>query len=1137
MNVVRPRVIRFGVFQADLRTAELFKNGRKIKLQEQPFQVLGMLLEKSGEIVTREELQRKLWPADTFVDFDHAINIAVKKIRDALGDSANTPRYIETLARRGYRFIYPVEWLPLDTPRPVPAPSPSWIARMWVSMAHQAAAPIEAEDKNPAPLVKAAHRFPAPAQNGPAIRPLLAQAERLLQIDRLLDAARGQEPEQRGAYLEQACAGDKDLRQEVEALLAAHEKAGNAVERPTLDLAAQAQTQKQDQPLVGRRVGPYEILSLLGRGGMGEVYRARDTRLDRIDALKILPPKVAGDPERLRRFVREAKAASALNHSNIATIYEIGESDGIHWIAMELVEGETLSERITVGADPCVRPLRGGHGGPPLPIETILDIGIQIADTLTEAHSKRITHRDIKPANLMLTPKGQVKVLDFGLAKITRVEGQAAAMATSADSQTFPGLMMGTAQYMSPEQVLGQPVDHRSDLFSLGVVLYEMATGQPPFRGETPASIFEAILHVTPTWPPRVQTTVPDELKRIINKSLEKFREARYQTASDLLADLKRLKRDTDSGKSAAYLAAAGRILPRWNAKRWIAVTALLAVLVVPLWWYLSRQKSEVIREPMRIVPFTTLPGIEANPRFSPDGKLVAFQWNGPARDNWDIYVKQVGPGEPLRLTSDPAWDGWPVWSPDGGEIAFVRVSGEVPSIYTVPSLGGAERKLYELRAPSDASSLSWSPDGRWLAFSEKSAAESPARIYLLSLDTRQKIPLTSPPAGPYGDFSPEFSPDGKRVGFVRRNDWAVYDVWVQPVSSGEAIRLTYENYSRISRPAWTADGREIVFTTRFAVFRVPLKGGMPQAVAGIGENAGDPAIWGNHMVFTQSSGMVDKIWRMRGPNSRGKDRSAAPFLGSTRPDWSPAYSPDGKKIAFNSLRSGSYETWICDSDGAKPVQLTNLRRFSGSPRWSPDGNRIAFDCRPEADSEIYVIDADGGIPQRLTNEKSQDQVPSWSRDGRWIYFSSNRGGSYQVWKMPSEGGKAVQVTKGGGFYAVEPFDGKILYYTKPGQRSYSSGPIWKVSRDGGEETPVLDREIHWGDWALSAEGIYFSTCSGKKYTIEFLSFQTGKVAPIYQEETSSIRSFLTISPDGQWFLYNEDTPWESDLMLVENFH
>ncbi len=353
------------------------------------------------------------------------------------------------------------------------------------------------------------------------------------QIDKLLGEALDQEPGQRRIFLEQACAGDEELRNEVEALLEAHEKAGSFVERPALDFVAQ----QPRQLLVGMKLGPYEILSLIGRGGMGEVYQARDTRLDRMAALKILPAEVAADPDRLRRFVREAKAASALNHPNIATIYEIGRSDGIHWIAMELVEGQTLAERMK---------------DRPLEMDEILDIGIQAAEGLEAAHKKGIIHRDIKPANLMLTPEGRVKILDFGLAKRTRWEGQPARAIVSSETHTFPGMIMGTARYMSPEQVLGQPVDHRTDIFSLGVMLYEMATGQPPFAGETPSAIFDAIVHQTPAWSTRAQARIPEELRRIIQKVLEKFCQMRYPTASDLGADLKQLKRDSGSNRAAA---------------------------------------------------------------------------------------------------------------------------------------------------------------------------------------------------------------------------------------------------------------------------------------------------------------------------------------------------------------------------------------------------------------------------------------------------------------------------------------------------------------------------------------------------------------------------------------------------------
>jgi len=462
---------------------------------------------------------------------------------------------------------------------------------------------------------------------------------------------------------------------------------------------------------------------------------------------------------------------------------------------------------------------------------------------------------------------------------------------------------------------------------------------------------------------------------------------------------------------------------------------------------------------------------------------------------------------------------------------------GEAISIYTVQSLGGGERKLYESSAGFWGGGLSWSPDGRWLAFSERSAIGTPARIYLLPLDARQKIPLTSPPPTSYGDLLPEFSPDGKRVAFARRASWAARDIWLQPVPSGEATRLTHENYDMVGRPAWTGDGREVVFPARYALFRVPDSGGVPQPVAGIGENARDPTIWRNRMIFTQSSPPQSRNWRMRGPNFKGRDRSTTPLLVSTRYEFNVDYSPDGKRLAFSSYRSGFLEIWICGSDGSNPVQLTELRKMAGNPRWSPDSRQIAFSGRLEENEAVYVIDADGGIPRSLTDEKSNDEVPTWSRDGKWIYFSSNRSGTFQVWKIPSEGGKAVQITKGGGYYAVESFDWKTLYCLKFGKRDIEFGQIWKVPREGGEETMVLDHEIHWAAWALRPEGICFSIIMNGRYAIDFLDFRTGQTTNLYQEETPNSREFLAISPDGEWFVYDDyASPQESDLMLVENF-
>src|SRR5215510_7235453 len=516
--------------------------------------------------------------------------------------------------------------------------------------------------------------------------------ERWQRVNELFHCALEREPAQRVAFLDQACGEDPELRKEVESLIGSNENSDSFIDAPGFGAAVQLLDDESPDLSVGQHVGQYKILSLLGSGGMGKVYLAQDSKLGRKVALKLLHASFTKDDQRVRRFEQEARAASALNHPNILTIFDIEEIEGIHFIATEYIEGKTLREHIADRK---------------LELSEALDLVIQVASALSTAHQAGIVHRDIKPENIMVRPDGYVKVLDFGLAKLTErksVSDDPESRAFTA-VKTDTGVVMGTARYMSPEQARGLPVDVRTDIFSLGVVLYEIVTVHLPFEGDTASDVIVSILEKEPPPISNYNPEAPAELQGIISKALCKAKEERYQVVKDLLIDLKNLKQDLESGAKLDR-AKQGRIRsgrqsggvgegPVFTTKRLIWFAMLMIVIGgVGAWLYFSRSASEPPLPPMKYVSFTDFPGGESWPAFSPDGNQIAFSWNGENGDNDDIYVKLIGSVKPLRLTTNPAVDYCPTWSPDGRQIAFVRISDSEIAIYTVPALGGAERKL-----------------------------------------------------------------------------------------------------------------------------------------------------------------------------------------------------------------------------------------------------------------------------------------------------------------------------------------------------------------------------------------------------------------------------------------------------------
>ncbi len=540
----------------------------------------------------------------------------------------------------------------------------------------------------------------------------------------------------------------------------------------------------------------------------------------------------------------------------------------------------------------------------------------------------------------------------------------------------------------------------------------------------------------------------------------------------------------------------------------------------------------------------TSYPGDETYPCFSPDGSQIAFAWRREGSDNHDIYVKVVGSGEPLQLTSGPPEDVAPAWSPDGRQIAFYRRSKDGTGIYTVSPFGGSERNLAQLggglptpRGGYAPLQLSWSRDGELLAFPDQDSPEKPYSIWLLSLATGAKRRLTSPPAGWLGDGSPAFSPDGQTLAFVRVRAVGRADMYLAPAGGGEPRRLTLAD-RHIDGLAWTADGREIVFSSRGDLWRVSKSGGTPQLVPGIGGGR-LPAIprGGRRLVFARETRDTN-IWRVEAPETKGAVMPATRLIASTRLDENPYFSPDGSRIAFTSSRSGSYQVWLCKSDGSNLVQLTFVSAPGGAQlsSWSPDGRNIAFNSLLKGNWDIYVISSEGGAPRQLTADAAEDAWPNWSQDGRWIYFFSNRTGVSQVWKIPAEGGTPVQVTRNGGYTATESPDGKFVYYAK----DRGVNDIWRVPVEGGEEVLVAKNQS--GRWTATEKGLYYigqangAAPAGGKWFIQCFDFATGRVKPVAALEKEPLGLPPAVSPDGRTFLYTQVDAHETDLMLVENF-
>ena len=874
----------------------------------------------------------------------------------------------------------------------------------------------------------------------------------------------------------------------------------------------------------GTRLGPYEILGPLGAGGMGEVYRAWDTRLDRDVAIKVLPPSFASDADRRARFEREAKAIAALSHPNILAIHDTGAGGGEIYVVTELLDGRTVRDELEKGA---------------LPIKKAIEIAVQIARGLAAAHEKGIVHRDLKLENVFLLKDGQVKILDFGLAR---------SMATNTGATetvavlTDPGVVMGTVGYMAPEQVRGEVTDARTDLFALGAVLYEMLTGRRAFQRNTAAETMTAILREDP---PDLMTTRVDlspGLERIVRHCLEKNPVERFQSARDVAFALEAL-----SGTEVSSRPAPVPSQPQQGRRSWwtFGIAALVA-LTVAAGVSIHFLASTASDSPPRVGPLTTLPGNEQQPSLSPDGTHVAFAWNGEGGDNVDIYIMPVGTGTPLRLTTDPEVDTGPTWSPDGSQIAFVRQAREGVSRRTIylatPPLPNSEKKLADVQPPLGAfysvTTLSWFPDSKRLMVEEADSGKT--WIEMIPIDHGPSREVLSMPISDGTLHYPAVSTRGTMLAYavctsIFTCNLYVIDLMPDGTTKGHPRQLTREN-SEILGLAWAADDRSLVYGSgaiaTYALRRVSVTGGTSQVLEMAADHARTPAIsrsTGARVAYARADFDMD-IWQFQ-PNGAP---SRSP-LSSTLDDRNPQLSPDGTRLVFESRRLGKEsQLWIGNADGTKVTQLTEGGRgIQGAPSWSPDGNWIAFDGTVSANrSGIWIVEATGGQPRLLS---APGIIPSWSRDGKWIYFT--RGGP--VWRIPAQGGDAQQVTENNGSNAVESPDGGTLYYSR-------GNAIFAKPSGGGRESHVMDMAgsalggstVH--RWLPVDGGICYLTRPDWKmpfqFELRFMDLRSHRET-VLQRFTGGNGAGLAASRDRKTIFYSGTTPSQgSDLMLIQDF-
>jgi Tol biopolymer transport system component len=939
----------------------------------------------------------------------------------------------------------------------------------------------------------------------------VTDAERRQRIEEICDAALDREAAERAAFVAAACGDDEAVRGEVEALLAHAENADGFLATPIGEVAARI-LGDEHAPLVGRQIGSYSILALLGAGGMGDVYRARDTKLGREVAFKVVPERFLSIPDRLARFELEARVLATLNHPHIGGIYGLEEADGVRGLVLELVEGATLAERLAARR---------------LSIREALVVADQIADALEAAHEKGIIHRDLKPANVAITSDGTVKVLDFGLAKV--FAGTATTVAAEDD------VIAGTTAYMSPEQAGGKTVDKRTDIWAFGCVLYEMLSARPAFAGETASYTIAAILEREPDWGALAAQT-PPTVTRLLHRCLEKDPKRRLRDIGDARFEIdEALTHLTGMAAPAARPPARPARLALWMA----AVVGVLVIAGAALW---QMQRSDYFwRNPIegaKVTRLTEFEGAGHHAAISRDGKFVAFLSD---RDgSWDAWVSQVGTGKAYNLTNgtirelrNPATR-TVAFSPDSSFVTlWTRVPdvGSVDAGWAVPTLGGPV--VPHMKGISE---LDWSPDGRRIVYHPPAEGDP---IFVTGPDEKVGRQIYVARRGVHNHF-PVWSPDGGFIYFVHGLPLAESDVWRIRPDGGTPERLTFHN-ARVTFPTLLNDRTLLYLATDEDgsgpwIYAIDVNRRIPHRIStGLEQYTSLAASADGRRLAATVSRSTERLWRVAMAdgvvNESDATQISLPAVSGASPRIGPGY------VIYRASKGGSDGLWKFTAGGAATELWNGMNgRVVAGAAIAPGGERVAFTVRARGVTQLYVMNTDGTGTRRVNEDLDVRGTPAWSPDGQWLAVAAHRDGEPRLFKVPVAGGTPVPLVHE---YSIDPTwspSGQFLVYSGPDVGTTFS--VKAVSADGAPRhlpslilTRGARRLAFLGEHALV---ITKGDISHKDFWRVDLA--TGAQRQLTMFRPGSAIGDFDISPDGQAIVFDR-TREESDIVLFDLPH